>query len=332
MGQTQLITIDDLLTMSSLSPKNFDSYAEKKGFTVKRRSICDNQMGFSFFGSRSALGPDSLPVTRSIDYYKKGDTWYITLHTTSLDEYLAGRNKLKRIGFFSGTKDSCQATPLLFQRKTIALQSSLVKEEDAEPVYSFILTKKELPALSEVSYAEDLLKFDSHEYLVSFFGEDNVKKDFYSFSEEESKKCSILFPNSPQQAVFIWDDENNFRKLSLVLISGTLSTASSGASAQYAGSFRQNTWTSKNGVYSGMRINDLLKLNANDFQFYGSKSELSLMVEPKVTGNINFKHVGVMFNCFNCSGSVMMDKQKISASEAINNSLALHVSYILISP
>lgn len=330
MSQTEIVTVDDMLHLASLSSKSFDDYVEKKGYSVKRRSISDNQMGYSFFGSKNAIGPDSMPVIRSIDMYKKGDTWYISFHTSSQEEYISGRNKLKKIGFFSGSRDTTINTLLLFQRKALTLQAS--PAADDKEGYTFLLTKKELPGSNDVNYAEDLLKFDSHEYLAGYFGEDNVKKDTYAFSEEETKKCTVLFPNSPQQAVFIWSDENNYRKLSLVMISSTMSTVSTASNAQYAGSFRQNTWTSKNGVYSGMRIKDLLQLNANDFQFYGGKSELSLMVEPKVTGNINFKHVGVMFNCFNCSGSIVTERSKISASEAVNNSLAMHVSYILISP
>jgi hypothetical protein len=100
----------------------------------------------------------------------------------------------------------------------------------------------------------------------------------------------------------------------------------------YSGSFSQNKWVLKNGIYPGMRIGDLLKINANDFKFYGNDSDFSLMVEPKVTGNINFKWIGIMLNCFNCDTAVIMDKSKVSATDAVKNNLALHVSYIMISP
>jgi len=329
IAQTRSLTVDDLLSLSSLSPQSFDNYIVKKGFAVKRRSIVENAMGYTFYQNRTTLGKDSLPIMRYVDLYKKDDAWCISLHTSSPDEYIEGRNRLKRMNFYSdAANDTNINIPLLFQRKAITLQASSSMESGG-PVYTFILKKKELPGPASIQFAEDLLRFDSHEYLVSCFGEKNVKKDVYIFSGTESKKCSILFPNSNKQAVFIWDEEGNYRKLSYILISGTLSTSEA---AQYSGSFSQNKWVLKNGIYPGMRIGDLLRLNSNDFKFYGNQSEYSMMVEPKVTGSINFKWIGIGFNCFNCDRSAIMDKSKVSAKDAVDNNLALHVSYIMIKP
>ena len=329
IAQSQSLTVDDLLTLSSLSPQNFDNYIVKKGFSVKRRSVVENVMGFTFFESKPSKGADSLPINRSINLYKDGDTWCIAFHTSLMDEYLEGRNKLKNMNFFSDVSiDTSMKVPLLFQKKAVTVRASC-GIEDGSPVYTFLLKKKEMPDPASIQYAEDLLKFDSHEYLVGCFGENNVKKDVYIFSENESKKCSVLFPNSSEQAVFIWDDENGFRKISYILIGGTISTPDA---VQYSGSFSQNKWAMKNGIYPGMRIGDLLRLNSNDFTFYGNQSEYSMMVEPKVTGSINFKWIGIGFNCFNCDRSAVMNKPKVSAADAVNNNLALHVSYIMISP
>jgi hypothetical protein len=328
-AQIQSFTFDDLLTLSSLSPQNFDSYIVKKGFSGKRKNIAENTTGFTFFEKKSSAVPETLPANRSIDLYKKDDTWCIAFHTSSSDENINGLNCLKKMNFFfAAGNDTCMNTPLLFQKRTITVQVSS-GIEDGYRVYTFLVKKKEVPDPVKVRYAEDLLKFDSHEYLVSCFGENNVKRDVYIFTERESKKCSVLFPNSNEQAVFIWDDENNFRNISYILISGTLSTPNA---LQYSGSFSQNKWILKNGIYPGMRIGDLLKINENDFTFYGNQSEFSLMVEPKVTGNVNFKRIGIGLNCFNCERSVLMDKTKVSALDAVNNNLALHVSCIMISP
>jgi hypothetical protein len=329
-GQTYAFTVDDLVNVSSLSPKNFDDYVVKKGFSVKRRNIFDNSMGFTFCEHKKPNESDSLWLNRTIDIYKKDDVWCIVLNTSSVDEFKNGRTRLKNMNFFSdsGGEDSCLKTPLLFQKGAITIEARCAME-DGEPVYSFVIRKKEIPNPATIRYADDLLKFDSHEYLVACFGENNVKKDVYIFSENETKKCSILFPNSEEQAVFIWDDESNYRKISYVLISGTISTRDG---EHYNGSFSHNKWELKNGIYQGMRISDLLRLNSNDFKFYGNQSEYSMMVEPKVTGSINFKWIGIGFNCFNCEKSALMNKQKVSASDAVNNNLAMHVSCIMISP
>jgi len=59
-----------------------------------------------------------------------------------------------------------------------------------------------------------------------FFGEKNVKKDGYYFSEKELRKCSVLFANTSQQAVFIWEDQINLRESLLCSYSGILPTQS----------------------------------------------------------------------------------------------------------
>ena len=328
-AQKQPLTVDDLLTISSLSPKNFDNYIMKKGFLPGGRSFQDDAMAITFFEKKSNKRKDTLRITRSIDLYKKGDTWCFALHTSSIDEYLDGRNRLKKAGFFYGNnKDTSLAASELFQKRNITVQASLgVKDNDS--MHTFLLQKKELPNPDNIQYAEDLLKFDSHEYLISFFGEKNVKRDFYFFSEKELKNCSVLFGNTSRQVVFVWDDQNNMSKLSFIMISGVLPTASA---AEYNGNISQNTWTLKNGLYSGMRIKDLLELNEKDFKFYGNDSEFSLMVEPQKTGNIDFKKISIVLNCFNCNGSVLLNKPEVSAADAVDNSLALNVFYIMISP
>ena len=327
--QSQSLTIDDLVKLASLSPQNYDDQLIKKGFPVKRRCIAEeNTMGFTFYEKRKPV-PDSITVERSIDLYKKGDTWNIAFNTSSIDEYMKGRDELKAMNFcFNPASDTGTTAPLLFQRKAITVRTMVGKDEKAG-LYTFLITRKEIPARAGIQYAEDLLRFDSHEYLVSCYGEMNVKKDVYVFSANESKKCSVLFPNTDAQAVFIWEDEANYRKISYILISGTLSTPTA---KEYNGSFSQNKWELKNGIYQGMRISDLLRLNSNDFIFFGNQSEYAMMVEPKVTGSINFKWIGIGFNCFNCDRAGILDKQKVSASDAVNNNLAMHVSCIMITP
>src|SRR4029079_5314379 len=131
-------------------------------------------------------------------------------NTSSIDEYMKGRDELKAMNFcFNPASDTGTTAPLLFQRKAITVQTMVGKDEKAG-LYTFLITRKEIPARAGIQYAEDLLRFDSHEYLVSCYGEINVKKDVYVFSANESKKCSVLFPNTDAQAVFIWEDEANY--------------------------------------------------------------------------------------------------------------------------
>ena len=216
---------------------------------------------------------------------------------------------------------------MLFQHKNITIQASKAIEE-GNPVYTFLLKKKEMPTIV-TRFAEDLLAFDSHEYLATYFGEENVKKDVYYFSEKKFKKCSVLFGNSNRQVVFVWEDEDNLSKLSYILISGVMPTEEG---RPFNDNIGRNIWSFKNGIYSGMSIRELLEINKRDFSFYGINSEFSMMIEPENTGYIDFKRVGIMLSSLDGSSPLLLKKQKISAEDALENHLALHVFYIMLRP
>ncbi|MFI5132070.1 MAG: hypothetical protein ACHQFX_18845 [Chitinophagales bacterium] len=197
----QPLSIDELLNLVSLSPQHYDDYLSKKGFPIKRRTFVENSMGFAFFQNR--VPGDTTAVERSINLYKEKDTWYAAFHTSSAQEYIEGRTRLKSLNFyFDATTDSSIEAAQLFQKKTITVETTAGQDEDAG-IYTFLVVKKAIPDRSSIRYAEDLLRFDSHEYLISCYGEKNVKKNTYIFSENNKKKCSVLFPNTDEQAVFI---------------------------------------------------------------------------------------------------------------------------------
>jgi hypothetical protein len=325
----QSITVDDLLTLSSLSPKNVDGYLNKKGFVSAGKSLQDDLVGKTFVESKKAKSKDTSGIIRSISLYKKEDIDYYVLHTSSIQEFLDGNNRLKKAGFFTdSSKGKGTAGPMLFQKRNISvIGSSEIEEGYTE--YTFSLQKKELPNPNNIRYAEDLVMFDSHEYLVSFFGQKNVKQDVYYFSEKELKKCSVLFPNTSQQVIFIWNDEVALSKLSYILISGISPTASG---VQFSASVSENKWNLKNGISCNMSIRELLDLNGDDFEFYGRNSEFSYMVSPESKGDIDFKKIGITLGCFDCSSSQLLDQKKISASDAVDRGLAMYVVYIMIMP
>lgn len=326
-AQSQSFTVDDLLTLSSLSSKKFDSYMKEKGFMPGGRTMLNEAMALTFLGKNKYNPEDSVIESRAVNLYKTNNTYCFAYHTSSLEEYLEGKNRLKKSDFFyAECKDTGLDAPMLFQQKNITVETSASVEEGSN-VYTFLLKKRELPSITR--FADDLLKFDSHEYLVSYFGEENVKKDIYYFSEKEIKKCSVLFGNSTRQVVFIWKDEDNLSELSYILISGIMPTENG---LPFNDNIGRNKWAFKTGIYSGMSIRELLELNERDFNFYGVDSEFSMMIEPKSTGRLNFTKIGVMFSCLDGTGSPLLKKQKISAEEAVESRLALLVSYIMLMP
>lgn len=307
--------------------KSIDNFMSKKGFSPGGKGMMRNGITtITFYEKKKAGKSDS--VIRRVDLYKEADTYCYVFYTSSQKEYETGCRALLKAGFISSkTPDSTGAIPADFQKKNMTIRSGSAVQ-DEELMYSFRLRKKELPTVSGVQYAEDLLKFTSHELLVSFFGEKNVTKDQYFFTENELKKCSVLFPNSNQQALFVWNDEQNYGDLSYVLISGILPTE---GAVQFSGYVRQNKWTTRNGLYSGMSLRELVQVHNGDFKFYGRDSEFAFMIEPGGKGNIDFKKTGIMLGCVDCSGNGLLDKEEISASEAMEYNLQLIVSYIMIS-
>ncbi|MFN2439233.1 MAG: hypothetical protein ABR503_08530, partial [Chitinophagaceae bacterium] len=80
------------------------------------------------------------------------------------------------------------------------------------------------------------------------FGAANVKKDVFYYSATETNKCSIVFPNTNREVVFIWNDESNYRNTAFLVIGGNSKT---NISANFNQQIEQNAWHSKQGVYSG---------------------------------------------------------------------------------
>jgi hypothetical protein len=325
--QSQSFSVDDLLTLSSLSPKKFDSYMKEKGFMAGGRTMLNEAMALTFLGKNKFNPEDSIIHSRTVNLYKTNNTYCFAYHTSSLEEYVEGKKRLRRSDFFfAENKDTSLDVPMLFQQKNITVETNTSVEEGIK-IYTFLLKKRELPNITR--FAEDLLKFDSHEYLLSYFGEENVKKDIYYFSEKDMKKCSVLFGNSNKQVVFIWKDEENLSELSYILISGIMPTENG---LPFNDNIGRNKWAFKTGIFSGMSIRELLELNERDFNFYGIDSEFSMMIEPKSTGRLNFAKIGIMLSCLDGTGSPLLKKQKISAEEAVDNRLAIHVSYIMLTP
>lgn len=328
---SQKLSMDDLLKLSSVAPKSINSFLNKKGFSPDFNMSFSDSKSTRYLERKKTKKKDKqvVNVDRSIEMYKKDDLDCFVLSTTSLKEFTDGCNWLKKAGYFNGKiPDTASKATQLFQKNHIAIIASQ-KDSLEETKYSFLLQKKVIPKPENIQKADDLLKFTSHEYLVYFFGRNNVKSDVYYFSTHELKQCSVLFPNSDRQAIFIWNDENNLTNLSYILISGIAPTVNA---SNFKGSISQNKWTLKNGIYSGMTLKELSEINGEDFGFYGRLSDYLYMVPPENNGKIDFKKVGLTLGCFNCTGASVLDKIKVSARDAMANSLALYVVYIMVMP
>ncbi|MEO8412702.1 MAG: hypothetical protein ABI472_03550 [Ginsengibacter sp.] len=324
---SQSITLKDLLTLSSSVPlKDIDHFMNKKSFVVYS-SKADSNVLEKCFGIKEKRNKKYIGPKRTVVICLKKDSRYFTFHTSSFDEYLEGKKFLVKSGFFfDDTKDINKDTSILFQNGNITIQANN-SMEDGVVVYNFILNVQQVP--TTIKYAEDLLQFDSHELLVSFFGSQNVKKDMYYFSEKELKKCSVLFSGTRYQVLFVWGDENNLNNLSYILIPHVLPTKGADGTNAITGN---NEWPFRNGIYPGMNIKELLRLNEMDFDIYGNTSELAFMVKPIQNGKIDFNKTAVMLSCASCNDIKMFNKQEVSALEVAKQDLPMYVNDVIIYP
>ncbi len=330
----QSFTSDDLVALSSYTPKYCEQFLIKKGFRPHSGQVDYNPMMSSFIqnemkGNSENEGDDSL-VVRSIDIYNKDGSKYFVWHTSSEKEFIEGKRQLAGAGFFYDHSVSLDKdTSLLFQRRNITVET-MHEVMDSASKYCFILKKKEYPDPASVQYAEDLLNFNSNEYLVGYFGAANVKQDLYYFSRDDLKKCSVIFPNSNRQAVFVWDDQRNLRSLSHIIISNVTPTVNG---EQFKGVvFDNNQWELKNGVHCGMTVKELLKLNNNDFEIYGKRSEFAFMIKPEKRGNLDFRKAGITLNCLNCGINKLFDVSVVNARNVAEEDLLITVAYINVFP
>jgi hypothetical protein len=325
---SQSFTIEDLVELSSMSIKNIDNFMNRNGYSPTGNSLDSNSVLISFKERFKAKRKDTL-TKRTVDIYNEQKEKYFSFHTTSLSEFLDGQSRLIKNGFFyDEKKEISKDSSMLYQKRNITIEA-ISSTKNEFPRYTFLLHKKEFPKPDSILYAEDLLNFTSHEYLINFFGEQNVKKDMYYFSETELKRCSVLFGNSPRQAVFVWGDENNLNKLSYILISNVIPTVGAEKFNEVLG---DNEWEMKNGIHSGMGVKELLKLNESDFEFYGNQSALAFMVKPGSSGKIDFSRSKILLSCSNCNRDKIFNKASISAMDVATESMPVYVYYFIIYP
>jgi len=322
----QSFTVNDLLKLSSLPPSGIDRFMSKNGYDLAVGKLQNNIME-NVFALKPKIKKKYFGPKRTIEIGFNGDTKTFILHTSSFNELIAGQQVLAKDEFiYDQQKNIFKDSSIFFQKLNSTIQTS-TEVVDSSNQYTFALTVKRVP--DKIKYAEDLLKFDSEQYLISFFGEQNVKNDLYYFSEKELKKCSVLFGGAPYQVVFIWSDEINLDKLSYIIVPHSLPTASAIKDNPVTGN---NEWQFRNGIYAGMEVKELLRLNQADFDIYGNQSEFAFMIKPAADGNIDFKKTSVTLSCPSCEDLNIFNQRQISALEVTRKDIPMYVRDVILYP
>ena len=321
----QQFQLKDLMEFTQLSVNKFDALVGKKDY--KRDYYSPKESG-SVYNYQETKKKKSEPVSRNIAFQSTDKKVGIVYQTSSLEEFERLKDQLLSLGFKTQAKPE-QLKSAFLQKHDFTVNTS-VEIKDSVSFYSIVLSRHHLPKASEIVYAEDLLPFTSHEYLAKTFGDQAVKKDVFYYSEKETNNCTVLFPNSPREVIFIWQDEKNYSNTAFLMIGGHLQTNSS---STFNRQIQHNAWLSKQGVYSGMTLKELQLLNESPINFYNWQMEQAGMLAPKNQGKIDFNKIGLVLNCLNCSESGNVRQASIINSESqLALDKKIYVSTIVILP
>ena len=81
-----------------------------------------------------------------------------------------------------------------------------------------------------------------------------------------------------------------------------------------------------------MNLHDLLRLNENDFRFYGKNAEYPFMLLPENSGSLNLKKDIVVLSCLNSQGSQLLNNKIVSAEEILAENPGMFVFMLLMKP
>lgn len=317
--QSQSFNVNELLKLAYLPSKNIDTYLQKKGFYFFNNNDADSITAIASFVQKRDIYETAIGCKRSIDIAIKPDSKKLTFYTTVFKEYKLGQQWLIKEGFLYDANKNLFKDSIIFQKANITFKASMV-EAGKITTYRFDLFEQTIP--SSIRFAEDLLQFDSHQFLVSYFGENNVKSDRYYLTEKELKKCTVLFSGTPRQVIFVWNDEIYLNNLAYIIISNRPPTEESLKNDPLPGN---NEWQLKNGIYPGMGLKELLRINEIDFSIYGKKSDLAFLVKPDDSGKINFRKTALMLSCPYCYDDQMFDQKEVSALALAKANLPMRV-------
>src|SRR6186713_1235554 len=324
-AQKSEFSIKELVFFTNIPTNKFCTYISRKGYKLSPDDTVEREFSIAYHKTSKDKAIEKL-----VGRYDKNDTAAIFYQTTSKFEFDELKLNLEEDGFENGFTDSTNSqTPSFYQRGNITI-TPVIKKENEKEIYGFTIERKELPKANDILYAEDLLKLASHQYLSSVFGTSNVKKDLFFFSEKEINKCSVLFPNTSRQVIFIWKDAINNMDIAYLMIGGELRSKSSEA---FEKAIDMNKWRSKQGIYLGMSLRELERFNNGPVKFYGWESGQPGIVFPKNKGSINFKNLGVQLNCLDCNEDKYYSKSElITSSDVIKQNGRVYVSTLIIMP
>ncbi|HVE60689.1 MAG TPA: hypothetical protein VNA26_02650 [Chitinophagaceae bacterium] len=321
-AKAQNFELNDLIDFTTLSVQKFDAHISKKEYRRDYYSPKETRTVYNYIQRKKS----NENLTRTISIQEEKDKTFICYQTTSEAEFNKLKSEMSKEGFKNYSDKA--AEDALLQKDNLIVNTS-IEIKDSTTFFTVLLEKKDLPKAKDIFYAEDLLPVNSHENLCMVFGAANVKKDVFYYSATETNKCSILFPNTNREVVFIWNDESNYCNTAFLVIGGNSKT---NISSNFNQQIEQNAWRSKQGVYSGMSLAELQMLNGKEVKFYSWHLDQAGMLAPKNTGQIDFNRINIVLNCLNCNETSFQQVNVINSENAILENRKIYISTMIILP
>lgn len=314
----QNIGLDDISGLLELPANKLEKQLHKRGF--KREAFFD---GHESPFIKTKRDKEKVSTFRFKTFYTE-DGVELVYQTTLDKEFQSLVNQLRLGGFRYPEKIGSIGT--VYQKQNLVVTTT-TETEDTTVFYTIKAGKKTIPLLKELQFAEDLLQLDSHEFLSEAFGKQNVKSDEFYFSATIKKKCSIIFPNSSRQAIFLWNDEENLREISYIIIGEQVSNDAA------VDAVRLSDWRSKQGIYCGMSLAEVLAINQNPISFYNWKTESAGFLAPQSEGILDFDKIIPVFNCMNCSFLyINNDVEIIESNYAMQQNQKVYIGSFVVVP
>jgi hypothetical protein len=315
----QTISLNELLNLSAISAAKFQQYASKKGFQTEKQQSDFVRMQYT-------------RDTNNVFYLSRqwnGTGGWLQLEKITAADYELLKQKMQEEGFVAGELRTKVRTDIFEKGQLVITASPEIDLVEEKRLYNVVIQNRPLPKAKDLQYAEDLLQLDSHQQLAHVFGADNVLKDDFLTADGGTLPCSVIYPQSPYEAVFIWEDRANFRSLYELRVGGNPHTK---RALRYSAAVPQNRWMSRQGVYPTMTLDQLCARNEAPVSFYGWGEEKSGLLSPVTSGKLDFKHLSFVFSCFNCNDEKYYGDVQHSADEAIREYRKVHVATLVLKP
>ena len=315
----QVISIDDLLHIAKTG-KRLDPFLKDFGF--KPEGMVNNHDSLALQYSYVAPAPLEVDSTkppekifRQILKYRITGGEMVRFQTSLLREDIALLEELKNKGF-SYTENK---NDYLFQKGSISVHS-FSRIIDSNFLYTYEVYIKQLPKAESIVFAEDLFLLNSHEYLSAVYGPTNTKKDLFYLPGGKTTPCTVLFPNTKYEVVFVWADGPNYKNLLALRIGGDPKTKSLSG---YQRSVEQNVWQSREGIYIGMSIRELKKLSERNIVTSNNFKNNNGLPE-NYTGKM-----GLILGCMNCGGAQYLQADYRSVSTTLEEGRKIYISTMI---